>query len=471
MTSAPQTLFAKLWDRHVVADAGDRDLLFVDLHLIFEGTSKEAFAGLDDDGLPVRRPDLTLGTVDHFSPTNGVAREQVGSETALYLDLFDSNCRRHGIRYFGYQHAQQGIVHVMAPELGLTLPGMSVVCGDSHTSTHGALGALAFGIGSTQVRQVLAAQALLVARPRAMRIVVDGELAPGVSSKDLALALIGELGNLAAVGCALELTGTAVRSMSVESRMTLCNMGVELGASMTMIAPDETVVEFLRDRPAAPSGTAWEEAVRDWRELRSDEGAVFDQDLHFDARTARPFVTWGTSPAHAVAIDAVVPDPGELATREQVDSAWKALTYMDLEPGRPMRSIGIDAVFIGSCANSRIEDLRAAASVLEGRHLAIGVRGFVVPGSAAVRRQAEAEGLAAVFEGAGMEWREPGCSFCVAVNGDTFAPGTRTVSTSNRNFEGRQGALVRTHLASPAVAAASGVAGRICAPDDLEVVA
>jgi 3-isopropylmalate/(R)-2-methylmalate dehydratase large subunit len=455
----PATLFEKVWEPHVAARLDDGpDVLAVDLHLIHEVTSLQAFEQLRERGLGVRRPDKTLGVADHIVPITGDWTPR-GREWA---DTLGRNCAEHGIPCLPFGHRRQGIVHVIGPELGLTLPGMTVVCGDSHTSTHGALGAIAFGIGTTQVAHVLATQALLMNRPKTMEVRVDGRLRPGAVSKDIALALIGRYGNLAAAGHAVEYRGTAIAALSAEARMTLCNMGIELGARMAMIAPDDVTIGYVRNAAHPPD--AWDEAVAHWRGLHTDDGASFDARLALDATEVAPHVTWGTTPAHAVPLSGSVPDPGLLRTPEARDVAERALAYMGLAPGTLIRGITIDAAFIGSCTNSRIEDLREAAGVLRGRHVAAGVTAIAAPGSMTVKAQAEAEGLDDIFRSAGFAWGGAGCSLCIAANGDVVPPGARCASTTNRNFEGRQGTGARTHLMSPASVAASAVAGRLVEP-------
>ena len=453
----PATLFAKVWQPHVVATVEDGpDVLAIDLHLIHEASSLQAFDELRRRGLTARHPDRALGITDHVVPVTGAwtprARE--------WAELLRANCASLGIPCLPYGHRRQGIVHVVGPELGLTRPGMTLACGDSHTSTHGALGAVAFGIGTTQAAHVLATQSLLVNRPKTMEVQVKGRLQPGAASKDIALALIGRHGNLAAVGHAIEFRGGAIEALSVEGRMTLCNMGIEMGARMAMIAPDETTIGYLRNTPRPPDAAEEER----WRTLRTDDGAAFDTRLTLDAGTVVPYVTWGTTPAHAVPLDGKVPDPRSL---DDPELAERGLAYMGLVPGTPMGSIAIDAAFIGSCTNSRIEDLRAAADVLRSRRVAPGVTALVAPGSMSVRAQAEAEGLDEVFRAAGFAWGSAGCSLCIAANGDVVPAGARCASTTNRNFEGRQGAGSRTHLMSPASVAASAVAGRLVAPGSL----
>jgi 3-isopropylmalate/(R)-2-methylmalate dehydratase large subunit len=464
---APRTLFDKIWDVHVVepGGVGEPDLLYIDLHLVHEVTSPQAFESLDLAGRRVRRPDLTLATADHNVPTTG--GPVTDPVSARQLELLSSNCARHGIRCHPMGDPAQGIVHVIGPELGLSQPGTTIVCGDSHTSTHGALGALAFGIGTSEVEHVLATQTLRQHRPAPMAVHLDGDAPQGVTAKDLALAVVGALGTGGGVGHVVEYRGGAVRALSMEGRMTLCNMSIEAGARAGMVAPDEATFDYLAGRPHSPAGRAWDEALEWWRRLPTDEGAAFDKEVHVDAGTVRPHVTWGTNPAQVVPIDDVVPDPDTFPEPAAREAAARAVSYMGLVPGTPIRDIPVDTVFIGSCTNSRIEDLRAAAAVLEGRRVRPGVRALVVPGSHRVKADAESEGLDAVFVAAGFEWREPGCSMCLGMNPDQLMPGQRCASTSNRNFEGRQGRGGRTHLVSPAVAAATAVLGRFAAPADL----
>jgi 3-isopropylmalate/(R)-2-methylmalate dehydratase large subunit len=464
----PQTLSEKVWDRHVVhRQAGQPDLLYIDLHLVHEVTSPQAFDGLRLHGRTVRRPDLTVATMDHNVPTTDIDQPIADPISRTQVEVLARNCAEFGIRLYPMGDPGSGIVHVIGPEQGLTLPGMTVVCGDSHTSTHGAFGALAFGIGTSEVEHVLATQTLPQARPRSLAITVDGDLPAGVTAKDVVLTIIARIGTGGGVGSIIEYRGSAIRALSMEGRMTVCNMSIEAGARAGMIAPDDTTFAYLEGRRFAPTGPAWEAALDDWRSLVTDAGAVFDEEILIDAATLRPSVSWGTNPAQVVTIDGVVPDPHEFPDAGQRDAAEHALRYMGLTPGTPMREIPVDTVFIGSCTNSRIEDLRAAAAVLDGRRVHAGMRAMVVPGSFAVKTQAEAEGLDRVFTAAGFEWREPGCSMCLAMNPDKLAPGERSASTSNRNFEGRQGKGGRTHLVSPAVAAATAVVGRFAAPEDL----
>ncbi len=468
MAGPPRTLPDKVWDAHVVRAAeGEPDLLFIDLHLVHEVTSPQAFDGLRLAGRTVARPDLTVATADHNVPTTDIDKPVADPVSARQLEVLTANCAEFGITCFPMGHPNQGIVHVIGPELGLTQPGMTVVCGDSHTSTHGAFGCLAFGIGTSEVEHVLATQTLPQQRPRTMGVAVEGELPAGVTAKDVALAIIGRIGTGGGMGHVIEYHGSAIRSLSMEGRMTLCNMSIEGGARAGMVAPDATTFDYLRGRPHAPAGDRWDEALAAWRALPTDEGASFDKEVALDAAELGPHVTWGTNPAQVVRLDGRVPAPEDLADPGEREAAARALAYMDLAAGTPVREIGLDTVFIGSCTNSRIEDLRAAAAVLAGRRVASGLRALVVPGSHRVRRQAESEGLDRVFTAAGFEWRQPGCSMCLAMNPDKLAPGERCASTSNRNFEGRQGRGGRTHLVSPAVAAASAVAGHFASPDDL----
>jgi 3-isopropylmalate/(R)-2-methylmalate dehydratase large subunit len=462
------TLVDKVWERHVVRHAdGEPDLLYIDMHLVHEVTSPQAFDGLRLAGRTVRRPDLTVATMDHNVPTTGIDEPVTDPVSARQMEVLEANCREFGIRLFRRGDANQGIVHIIGPELGLTQPGMTIVCGDSHTSTHGAFGALAFGIGTSEVEHVLASQTLPQRRPKTMSVAVDGALPEGVSAKDLVLAIIGTIGTGGGMGHVIEYRGDAIRSLTMEGRMTVCNMSIEAGARAGLVAPDDITFAFLEGRPFAPAGRAWEDALADWRGLATDAGATFDKEVAIDATTLSPFVTWGTNPAQVVPIGGEVPDPDAFAEPSAREAARRALAYMDLQPGRPVRDIPVDTVFIGSCTNGRIEDLRAAAGVLAGRRVAPSVRALAVPGSGQVKAQAEAEGLDRVFTSAGFEWRNPGCSMCLAMNPDKLAPGERSASTSNRNFEGRQGRGGRTHLVSPAVAAATAVAGRLAAPADL----
>ncbi|MCX4692900.1 3-isopropylmalate dehydratase large subunit [Streptomyces sp. NBC_01408] len=463
----PSTLVDKLWDAHVVQREEDgADLLYVDLHLVHEATSAQAFDGLAQAGRRVRRPDLTLAVEDHNVPTDSLLiTDPVAS---LQVETLRKNCAEQGIRLFSHGDAQQGIVHVVGPELGIVLPGMTVTCGDSHTSTHGAFGALAFGVGTSDVEHVLATQVLALQRPRTLAVEFVGAAPADVTAKDLALAVLAELGANGAHGHVLEYRGPAIRALSMEGRMTLCNMSVEAGARAGVIAPDESTLDYLRSRPESPRGEAWDEAVAHWNGLRTDEGAVFDRTVVIDASSLTPYVTWGTNPGQAVGIGGRVPDPELLADPAERAVARKALEYMDLTPGTPMRDVRVDSVFLGSCTNGRIEDLRAAAEVLRGRTLAPGLDMLVVPGSMEVRRAAEAEGLDKVFTDAGAQWRFSGCSMCLGMNPDRLTSAQRCASTSNRNYEGRQGTGARTHLVSPVMAAATAVTGRLTSPADLD---
>ncbi len=464
----PETLAQKVWDRHVVhAAPGAPDLLYIDLHLVHEVTSPQAFDGLRAAGRRVRRPDLTVATEDHNVPTTDLDRPIADPVSRKQVEVLRRNAAEFGITLYPMGDAGQGIVHVIGPEQGLTQPGMTVVCGDSHTSTHGAFGALAFGIGTSEVEHVLATQTLPQARPKWMAVTVDGALPAEVTAKDIILAIIGTIGTGGGIGHVIEYRGAAFRALSMEGRMTVCNMSIEAGARAGLIAPDDTAFSYLEGRRHAPKGKAWERALDDWRSLHSDEDARFDRSVTLDAPSLRPYVSWGTNPSQVAPIDDAVPDPGELADPATRESAARALTYMGLTPRTPLRDIAVDTVFIGSCTNSRIEDLRVAAAVLDGRRVTV-KRALVVPGSHAVKAQAEAEGLDRIFRAAGFEWREPGCSMCLAMNPDKLEPGERAASTSNRNFEGRQGRGGRTHLVSPAMAAATAVAGRFATPGDLD---
>ncbi|HEY1280149.1 MAG TPA: 3-isopropylmalate dehydratase large subunit [Acidimicrobiales bacterium] len=461
------TLAQKVWERHVVhSGPGEPDLLYVDLHLVHEVTSPQAFDGLRLSGRTVRRPDLTVATEDHNVPTADIHLPIKDPVSAKQVEVMRANAAEFGLRLYPMGDASQGIVHVIGPEQGLTQPGMTIVCGDSHTATHGAFGALAFGIGTSEVEHVLATQTLPQARPKWMAITVDGDLPSGVTAKDVILAIIGRIGTGGGIGHVMEYRGAAIRSLSMEGRMTVCNMSIEAGARAGLVAPDETTFAYLEGRRHAPTGAQWEAALDDWRSLRTDDGARFDTEVVIEATTLRPHVSWGTNPGQVVSIDDAIPDPDSFADANGREAAARALTYMGLTAGTPMRAIPVDTVFIGSCTNSRIEDLRAAAAVVDGRHVTVG-RAMVVPGSHAVKAQAEAEGLHHVFTAAGFDWREPGCSMCLAMNPDTLSPGERCASTSNRNFEGRQGRGGRTHLVSPAVAAATAIAGHFATPEEL----
>ncbi len=466
----PQTLYDKLWDAHVVAEDDGESILYIDLHLLHEVTSPQAFAGLAAAGRTVRRPELALALSDHNVPTEGQAAGVAAvadPEARAQLAALEANADRFGIARFALGDDRNGIVHVVGPEQGRSLPGMTIVCGDSHTSTHGAFGALAFGIGTSEVEHVLATQTIRQRKSLGMRVTIDGELTPHVSAKDLALHLLRRIGVDGATGHVIEYAGPAVRALSMEARMTLCNLSIEMGARAGLVAPDEATFAYLEGRPAAPRGAAWERAAARWRMLASDAGAVFDCELHIDATDVGPMVSWGTNPSQVVGIGEFIPDPADLHDPEARESAYRALAYMDLAPGQPIAGVRLDRVFIGSCTNSRIEDLRSAAAVVRGRKVAPHLRAMVVPGSGLVKRQAEAEGLDVVFAAAGFDWREPGCSLCVGMNPDRLAPGERCASTSNRNFENRQGRGGRTHLMSPALAAASAIAGAIASPEML----
>jgi 3-isopropylmalate/(R)-2-methylmalate dehydratase large subunit len=457
-----RTLFDKVWDAHtVVDDAGGPSLLYIDLHLVHEVTSPQAFEGLRMAGRTVRRPDLTVATMDHNVPTIDQLAPIKDQVSAAQVEALRRNCADFGIACYGVGHRWQGIVHVIGPELGLTLPGTTIVCGDSHTATHGAFGALAFGIGTTDVEHVLATQTLRAARPRSMEVRIEGELPPWVTAKDVALGVVRTIGTAGARGHVVEYTGPVVRRMSMEQRMTLCNLTIEGGGRAGMIAPDETTLAYLAGRPFAPQGAAWQEAVQAWSTLGSDRGASYDREVAIDAASLAPTVTWGTTPAQSVAVTDSVPDPDSFTDPAQRESAARALEYMGLAPGTPMQEVAIDTVFIGSCTNARIEDLRSAASVMDGHRVAAGVRVLVVPGSQQVKRQAESEGLDGIFRNAGAEWRDAGCSMCLGMNPDILQPGERCASTSNRNFEGRQGRGGRTHLLSPPMAAAAAIEGRL----------
>ncbi len=466
----PETLAEKVWYSHVVRPgngAAEPDLLYIDLHLVHEVTSPQAFEGLRLAGRRVRRPDLTIATADHNVPTTTARGRVEDPVSRRQLEALDANCAEFGVTCYPMGDANQGIVHVIGPEQGLTQPGMTIVCGDSHTSTHGAFGALAFGIGTSEVEHVLATQTLPQRRPRTMAVTVEGDLALGVSAKDVVLAIVGRLGTTGGVGHVVEYRGSTIRSLSMEGRMTVCNMSIEAGARAGMIAPDEVTFEYVQGRRHAPKSTDWDRAVDAWRGLATDVGARFDAEVDLDAAAIRPHVSWGTNPAQVVPIDGEVPSPDDLATAAEREAAARALAYMGLRAGTPISTIEVDTVFIGSCTNSRIEDLRTAAGVLEGRRIRPGLRALVVPGSRQIKRQAESEGLDRVFIEAGFEWRESGCSMCLGMNPDQLSPGERCASTSNRNFEGRQGRGGRTHLVSPAVAAATSVAGHFATPADL----
>ena len=463
-----KTLAEKVWERHLVRSAdGEPDLLYIDLHLVHEVTSPQAFDGLRLNGRTVRRPDLTVATEDHNVPTEDIDQPIADPVSAKQVETLRVNTAEFGIVNFPMGDPGQGIVHVIGPEQGRTMPGMTIVCGDSHTATHGAFGSIAFGIGTSEVEHVLATQTLPQQRPKWMSVTVDGELRPGVTAKDVILAILGEIGTSGGIGHVIEYRGSAITALSMEGRMTVCNMSIEAGAKAGLIAPDETTFEYLEGRENAPSGEAWDAAVEDWRTLYSDDNAAWDKEVVLDAAQITPHVTWGTNPGQVSSIDTPIPSPSDFDNPTTQQTVARALEYMDLTPGTTMREVAVDTVFIGSCTNSRIEDLRAAAEVMQGRQVTV-PRVLVVPGSHVVRNQAIEEGLDAIFTAAGADWREPGCSMCLAMNPDKLSPGERSASTSNRNFEGRQGRGGRTHLVSPAVAAATAVKGTFCSPADLE---
>jgi 3-isopropylmalate/(R)-2-methylmalate dehydratase large subunit len=458
--SAPKTLYDKIWTDHLVDEAEDGTcLIYIDRHLVHEVTSPQAFEGLRLTGRAVRAPDKTLAVVDHNVPTTDRSHGIDDPESAIQVEAMAKNAAEFGVEYFNETDERQGIVHIVGPEQGFTLPGMTIVCGDSHTSTHGAFGALAHGIGTSEVEHVLATQALIQNKAKNMRVTVDGTLPDGVTAKDIILAIIGEIGTAGGTGHVIEFAGEAIEALTMEGRMTVCNMTIEGGARAGMIAPDEKTFAYIKDRPRAPSGADWDKALAYWQTLPSDDGAHFDAEIRLDAANLPPIVTWGSSPEDVVAITGAVPDPDEIADENKRNSKWRALQYMGLAPGTKMTDIRLDRVFIGSCTNGRIEDLRAAAAVVEGRHVNENVDAMVVPGSGLVKAQAEAEGLDAIFRAAGFDWREPGCSMCLAMNADKLEPEERCASTSNRNFEGRQGFKGRSHLVSPAMAAAAAIAG------------
>ncbi len=464
-----RTMAEKVWDAHVVHRAeGEPDLLYIDLHLVHEVTSPQAFEGLRQAGRPVRRPDLTVATEDHNVPTLRIDLPIADEVSRTQVQTLRTNCKEFDIPLFPMGDREQGIVHVVGPQLGLTQPGMTIVCGDSHTSTHGAFGALAFGIGTSEVEHVLATQTLPLKPFRTMAITVDGELPDGVGAKDIILAVIAKIGTGGGQGYVLEYRGSAIRALSMEARMTVANMSIEAGARAGMIAPDETTFAYVEGREHAPAGEDWDAAVEYWRSLVTDDDAVFDAEVFLDAAELTPFVTWGTNPGQGLPLSASVPDPETITDDNERTAAERALEYMDLTPGTPLREIRVDTVFLGSCTNGRIEDLRAAADIVKGRHIAPNLRMLVVPGSMRVKAQAEAEGLDRVFTAAGAEWRSAGCSMCLGMNPDQLAPGERSASTSNRNFEGRQGKGGRTHLVSPLVAAATALRGTLSSPADLE---
>ena len=470
--STPLTLAEKLWNSHLVAkgEDGAPDLLYIDLHLVHEVTSPQAFDGLRLAGRKVRRPDLTIATEDHNTPTIDIDKPIADLTSRAQIEALRKNAAEFGIRLHSLGDKNQGIVHVVGPQLGLTMPGITVVCGDSHTSTHGAFGALAMGIGTSEVEHVLATQTLPLKPFKTMAINVEGSLRPGVTSKDIILAVIAKISTGGGQGYVLEYRGSAIRSLSMEARMTICNMSIEAGARAGMVAPDETTFAYLKGRPHAPTGKDWDDAVAYWKTLPTDEGAKFDAEVFLDADTLDPFVTWGTNPGQGVSLLDSVPDPEDILDPNEKAAAFRALEYMDLKPGTKMKDIRVDTVFLGSCTNSRIEDLRAAAAIIEGKKKADGIRMMVVPGSQKVRIQAEEEGLDKIFKDFGAEWRFAGCSMCLGMNPDQLAAGERAASTSNRNFEGRQGKGARTHLVSPLVAAATAIRGTLSSPADLEVM-
>jgi 3-isopropylmalate/(R)-2-methylmalate dehydratase large subunit len=467
--STPRTLSQKVWDRHVVRHGdGQPDLLYIDLHLVHEVTSPQAFDGLRQEGRTVRRPDLTVATMDHNVPTAGLDQPIADPISARQMQILRANCEEFGVACYGIGDPNQGIVHIIGPEQGLTQPGMTIVCGDSHTSTHGAFGALAFGIGTSEVEHVLATQTLPQQRPGTMAVTVEGDLPPGATAKDVILAIIGRIGTGGGIGSIIEYRGSTIRALTMEGRMTVCNMSIEAGAKAGLIAPDDVTFAYLEGRRHAPIGAAWDRAVEDWRSIATDEGATFDKAVDLDAAEIAPHVSWGTNPGQVAPITGTIPEPDSFADPSERDAARRALEYMGLAAGTQLQDVPIATVFIGSCTNGRIEDLRAVAAVADGRKVAPGVRTLVVPGSHAVKAQAEAEGIDVVLTAAGFDWREPGCSMCLAMNPDKLAPGERCASTSNRNFEGRQGRGGRTHLVSPAVAAATAVAGTFASPADLD---
>ncbi|GAA1046577.1 MULTISPECIES: 3-isopropylmalate dehydratase large subunit [Rothia] len=470
IASKPRTLAEKVWDAHTVVkgDGGKPDLLYIDLHLVHEVTSPQAFEGLRLENRPLRRLDLTIATEDHNTPTEDIFSTIADITSRTQIETLRKNAAEFGVRIHSLGDMEQGIVHVMGPQLGLTMPGMTVVCGDSHTSTHGAFGALAFGIGTSEVEHVMATQTLPLAPFKTMAITVDGTLKPGVTAKDIILAVIAEIGTGGGQGYVLEYRGSAIRSLSMEGRMTICNMSIEAGARAGMVAPDETTFEYVKGREHAPTGELWDQAVEYWKTLPTDEGAQFDREIFIDANELEPFVTWGTNPGQGIPLSQAVPFPEDFQSESDTAAAQKALDYMGLTAGTPMKDIPVDVVFLGSCTNSRIEDLRAAADIVKDHKVAENVRMMVVPGSQKVRAQAEAEGLDQIFKDFGADWRFAGCSMCLGMNPDQLAPGERCASTSNRNFEGRQGKGGRTHLVSPLVAAATAIRGTLSSPSDLE---
>ncbi|GAA2919082.1 3-isopropylmalate/(R)-2-methylmalate dehydratase large subunit [Microbacterium keratanolyticum] len=467
----PRTLAEKVWDDHLVVkgEDGTPDLIYIDLHLVHEVTSPQAFDGLRTEGRPLRRVDLTIATEDHNTPTLDIDKPIADLTSRTQIETLRRNAEEFGVRLHSLGDAEQGIVHVVGPQLGLTMPGITVVCGDSHTSTHGAFGAMAFGIGTSEVEHVMATQTLPLKPFKTMAINVDGALRPGVTAKDIILAVIAKIGTGGGQGYVLEFRGSAIRALSMEGRMTICNMSIEAGARAGMVAPDQTTFDYVQGRDHAPQGQDWDDAVAYWKTLPTDEGAVFDAEVFIDANELEPFVTWGTNPGQGSSLSASVPDPAQIADPNERAAAERALEYMDLTPGTPLKDVTVDAVFMGSCTNSRIEDLRAFASIVKGKKKADGVRVMVVPGSARVRLEAEAEGLDKIITEFGAEWRFAGCSMCLGMNPDQLAPGERCASTSNRNFEGRQGKGGRTHLVSPLVAAATAIRGTLSSPSDLEL--
>jgi len=464
----PRTLSQKVWDRHVVRhEDGEPDILFIDLHLVHEVTSPQAFESIELTGRRVRHPELTIAVEDHNIPTANIDQPIADPVSAKQIDTLRTNAAKNGITIFPMGHANNGIVHIVGPEQGMTLPGMTVVCGDSHTATHGAFGALAFGIGTSEVEHVLATQTLTQAQQKTLSLTVDGVLRPGSTAKDVILAILARIGTGGGIGYIAEYRGAAIEALSMEGRMTVCNMSIEGGAKAGLIAPDQTTFDYIKGRPYAPKGAEWDEALADWSTLRTDDDAVFDHEERFDAAEIEPHITWGTNPGQVIPLSDRVPDPNSFDDPNLRHAAERSLEYMGLSAGTPMRDIGVDVIFIGSCTNGRIEDLRAVAEVAKGRKVASGLRTFVVPGSHRVKDQAEAEGLDVILRDAGFDWREPGCSMCLGMNPDTLSPGERSASTSNRNFEGRQGRGGRTHLVSPAVAAATAIAGHFASPEDL----
>ena len=467
----PRTMAEKVWADHVVSSGeGEPDLIYIDLHLVHEVTSPQAFDGLRLAGRPVRRPDLTIATEDHNVPTIDIDKPIADPVSRTQVETLRHNCAEFGIRLHPMGDAEQGIVHIIGPQLGLTQPGMTIVCGDSHTSTHGAFGAIAMGIGTSEVEHVLATQTLPLKPFKTMAVNVDGDLPDGVTAKDIILAVIAQIGTGGGQGHVIEYRGSAIEALSMEGRMTVCNMSIEAGARAGMVAPDATTYAYLKGRPHAPQGADWDLAMAAWERLCTDDGAEFDTEIHLDASTLSPFVTWGTNPGQGVPLSASVPDPDLMTGDDAKQAAEKALAYMGLSAGTPMREIAVDTVFVGSCTNGRIEDLRAVAEILRGRRVSDGVRMLIVPGSMRVRAQAESEGLGEIFTAAGAQWRQAGCSMCLGMNPDQLSPGERCASTSNRNFEGRQGKGGRTHLVSPEVAAATAIRGTLCSPADLPAI-